>query len=91
MPRLLADVRIGRKKRGGATHRIALVRQPVGRRYWVRRDGKYSTKVLEARTCSRSRASVDPVAADLFGRANAVLERLDRAGGVLGDGVFVEL
>jgi hypothetical protein len=29
-------------------HRIELVRQPVERRYWVRRDGKYSTKVPEA-------------------------------------------
>lgn len=36
-------------------------------------------------------ASIGPVASDLFGCANAVPERLDRAGGVLGDGVFVEL
>ena len=48
MPRLPADIRISLKKRGGRTHRIELVRQPVGRRYWVRRDGKYSTKVPEA-------------------------------------------
>ena len=41
MPRLSADVRISLKKRGGPTHRIEFVRQPVGWRYWVRRDGKY--------------------------------------------------
>jgi hypothetical protein len=39
MPRLTADIRISLKKRGGATHRIELVRQPVGKR---------STKVPEA-------------------------------------------
>ncbi len=48
MPRLPADIRISLKKRGGPTHRIELVRQPAGQRYWVRRDGKYSTKVPEA-------------------------------------------
>jgi hypothetical protein len=48
VPRISADIRISLKKRGGATHRIELVRQPAGRRYWVRRDGKYSTKVPEA-------------------------------------------
>jgi hypothetical protein len=48
VPRLPADIRISLKKRGGPTHRIELVRQPVGRRYWVRRDGKYSTKMPEA-------------------------------------------
>ncbi len=48
VPRLPADIRISLKKRGGRTHRIELVRQPVGRRYWVGRDGKYSTKVPEA-------------------------------------------
>jgi len=45
---LPADIRISLKKRGGPTHRIELVRQPAGRRYWVRRDGKYSQKVPEA-------------------------------------------
>ena len=34
--------------RGGLTHRIDLVRPPTGRRHWVRRDGKHSTKVPEA-------------------------------------------
>jgi hypothetical protein len=34
--------------RGGPTYRIELVQQPVGRRYWVRRDGKHSAKVKEA-------------------------------------------
>ena len=29
MPRLPADIRISLKKRGGSTHRIALIRQPV--------------------------------------------------------------
>ena len=48
MPRLPADIRISLKTRGGPTHRIELVRQPAGRWYWVRRDGKYSTKVREA-------------------------------------------
>jgi hypothetical protein len=43
-----ADIRISLKRRGGRTHRIELARQPVGRRYWVRRDGKYSTKMPEA-------------------------------------------
>jgi len=52
MPRLPADIRISLKKRGGRTYRIELIRQPVGRRYGVRRDGKYSTKVPEA-TASR--------------------------------------
>ncbi len=48
MPRLPAGIRISLRKRGGPTHRIELIRQPVGRRYWVRRDGTYSTKVPEA-------------------------------------------
>jgi hypothetical protein len=46
MPRLPADIRISLKKRGGPTHRI--VRQPVGKPYWMRRDGKHSTKLPEA-------------------------------------------
>ncbi len=48
MPRLPADIRISLKTRGGPTHRIELVRQPAGRRDWVRRGGKYLTKVPEA-------------------------------------------
>jgi hypothetical protein len=48
VPRLPADIRISLKKRGGPTHRIELVQQPMGRPFWVRRDGKYSTKVPEA-------------------------------------------
>jgi len=40
-------MRISLKKRGGQTHRIELIRQSVGRRYWVRRDGKYSSNVPE--------------------------------------------
>jgi hypothetical protein len=48
MARLPADIRIRLKKRGGATHRIELVRQPAGKRFWIRRDGKDSTKVPEA-------------------------------------------
>jgi hypothetical protein len=48
MPRLPADIRISLKKRGGRTHRIELVRQPVGKRYWIRRDGKESAKLPEA-------------------------------------------
>ena len=48
MPRLPADIRISLKKRGGPTHRIELIRQPVGKRYWIRRDGKDSVKLPEA-------------------------------------------
>jgi hypothetical protein len=48
MPRLTADIRISLKKRGGPTHRIELARRPAGKRYWIRRDGKPSTKVPEA-------------------------------------------
>ena len=48
MPRLPAEIRISLKKRGGPTHRIELIRQPVGKRYWIRRDGKGSTKLPEA-------------------------------------------
>jgi hypothetical protein len=48
MPRLPADIRISLKKRGGATCRIELIRQPGGKRFWVRRDGVRSTLVPEA-------------------------------------------
>ncbi len=48
VPRQPADIRISRKKRSGPTHRIEFVRQPVGRRYWVRQDSKYSIKAPEA-------------------------------------------
>jgi len=48
MPRLPAEIRISLKKRGGPTHRIELIRQPVGKRDWIRRDGKDSTKLPEA-------------------------------------------
>jgi hypothetical protein len=48
MSRLPAHIRISLKKRGGPTHRIELIRQPVGRRYWIRRNGKESAKVPEA-------------------------------------------
>ena len=48
VPRLPADIRISLKKRGGKTYRIELIRQPTGRRFWVRKDGKHSSKVPEA-------------------------------------------
>lgn len=48
MPRLPADLRISLTTRGGPAHRIELVRQPAGRRYWFRRGGKHLTKVPEA-------------------------------------------
>ena len=48
MPRKPADLRISLKKRGGSTHRIELIRQPMGQRFWVRRDGKLSEKLPEA-------------------------------------------
>jgi hypothetical protein len=44
MPRLPAHIRISLKKRGGPTHRTELIRQPVGKRYWIRRDGKDSAE-----------------------------------------------
>ena len=46
--RLKADIRISLKQRGGPTYRIELVRQPMGRRFWVRRDGTWSDRVPEA-------------------------------------------
>ncbi|MFH1922020.1 MAG: hypothetical protein ABIP48_19315 [Planctomycetota bacterium] len=48
MPRIAAAIRISLRKRGGPTYRIELVRQPVAERYWIRRNGKHSTKVPEA-------------------------------------------
>ena len=48
MSRLPADIRISLKKRGGPRHRIELIRKPSDKRYWVRRDGKFSAKVPEA-------------------------------------------
>jgi hypothetical protein len=47
MPRLPADFRISLKKRGQRTHRIELIRQPLGGRFWVRRDGKRSKEMPE--------------------------------------------
>ena len=48
MPRLPADFRISLKRRGGKTHRIELVRNPFNQRFWVRRNGKQSSKLPEA-------------------------------------------
>jgi hypothetical protein len=48
MPRLPADIRISLKKRGGRTHRIELIRQRVGKGYWIRRDGTDCAKLPEA-------------------------------------------
>ena len=48
MPRKPADLRISIKKRGGKTYRIELIRQDVGGRFWVRRDGKLSESLPEA-------------------------------------------
>ena len=47
MPRLPADVRISLKKRGQRTFKIELIRQRLGQRFWVRRDGKRSQRVPE--------------------------------------------
>ena len=47
VPRLPADIRISLKKRGRKTYRIELIRQPTGRRFWIRKDGRYSSKVPE--------------------------------------------
>ncbi len=48
MPRLQADIRISIKRTGGRCHRIELIRQPVGVRYWVRTNGRNSTRLPEA-------------------------------------------
>ena len=48
MPRKPADLRISIKRRGGKTHRIELIRQDFGERFWVRRDGKLSESLPEA-------------------------------------------
>jgi hypothetical protein len=48
MPRLPADFLISLKRRGEKTVRIELVKQVIGDRCWVRRDGKSSRKVPEA-------------------------------------------
>jgi len=37
LPRKPADLRISFKRRDGKTHRIKLIRQDVGGRFWVRR------------------------------------------------------
>ena len=39
MPRLPSDIRISLKERGGRTHRIELIRQPVGRPHWGSQPG----------------------------------------------------
>ncbi len=46
VPRLPAVIRISLKKRGGKTYRIELIRQPTGRRFWIRKDGKYRTRYI---------------------------------------------
>jgi hypothetical protein len=48
MPRLPADIRISLKKRGGPTVRVELVRQPSGKKFWVRRNGTRSRILPEA-------------------------------------------
>ena len=48
MPRLPADIRIRLKKCGGKTDRIELIRQPTGRQFWIRKNGKHSSMVPEA-------------------------------------------
>lgn len=44
--RLRSDVRISVRIGGGHTRRIELYRQPAGRKFWVRLDGRLS-KVSE--------------------------------------------
>jgi hypothetical protein len=48
VPRLQAGIRTSLKKRGETTQRIELVRQPMERRYWFCRGGRYSAKVPNA-------------------------------------------
>ncbi len=48
MPRLKADIRISVKINGKPTRKIELIRQPFGTRFWIRLDGRTSTKLPEA-------------------------------------------
>ena len=45
--RLKADYRISIKSKG-KIHKIELIKQPLGKRYWVRYQGKKSDKMPEA-------------------------------------------
>jgi len=45
MPRRPADISL---KCGAPTHRIERIRHPFGKRYWIRRGGKHSTKLRDA-------------------------------------------
>lgn len=46
--RLVADVRISVKVRGGKCHRLELIKQPMAKRYWLRFDGRNSRKMPES-------------------------------------------
>ena len=46
--RLPADIRISVRIGEQPTHRIELIRQPAGKRYWIRRDGTSSKRMNEA-------------------------------------------
>ena len=48
MPRLRADIRISVKIQGKPTRKLELIRHPFGARYWVRLDGKASTRLPDA-------------------------------------------
>ena len=43
--RMPADIRISVRIGDQPTRRIELIRQPSGKRYWIRRDGKVSKRM----------------------------------------------
>lgn len=47
MPRLKSDVRISIKLKGKLI-KLELIKQPVGKKFWLRVDGKNSTRLPEA-------------------------------------------
>ena len=48
MARAAADFRISRKRRGGKTHRVELLRIPFTKKFMVRTNGKRSADVPTA-------------------------------------------
>ncbi len=52
-----ADIRISLKRRGGKTHRVEVIQIPMTKRFWIRRDGRKSTRMSEA-TASQVAAQI---------------------------------
>ena len=46
--RLVSDVRISVKVRGGKCHRLELIKHPLAKRYWLRFNGANSRKMPDA-------------------------------------------